>query len=377
MSRTVCPRVPRRHLMVFLVVLAASVSAGVLFSRPSSANDIAHYHTFFDTDVASAGYGGMRDIGTGTITLAGVSGTVNTALLFWHGPTDSTSSSVNASVTFDGHSISGTNIGVTSDNNWGYDNSQAYRADVTSYVSGNGTFTLSNFTKGSANVNGASLIVFFDDGNDTNNRDVVVFDGNDSNQPNSYDANGWNVTLPGINYTSGAASIDLHVSDGQSFGDDALVVNGTDTIAPSGSVFQGDSVPNGASAGSTNGGLWDIHSYDVTASLTPGPNTLSLTSGVLSDYLSLIVALVNLPAGAAPTGQPEPTLAGGNDPPPHADAYWPERNRNCRAAGVALATTTYGNGIYDASVNDDDDSGLGDLHRAHGRRPPGHDINRR
>ena len=64
-------------------------------------------------------------------------------------------------------------------------------------------------------INGVSLIVFFDDGDDTNNRDIVMFDGNDSNvNNNGFDADGWNFSLTGINYDSGTASMDVHVSDG-------------------------------------------------------------------------------------------------------------------------------------------------------------------
>ncbi len=305
MSRVSTSKGSKRAVVLALGAAVAAVMAMGLFSRVTSANDIAHYQTFFDTDVASAGFGGMRGDGTGTLTLTGVSGTVNTALLFWHGPTDSTSSSVNASVTFDGHDITGTNIGFSSDNNWDFDNSQAYRADVTSYVSGNGVYTLADFIKETADVNGASLIVFFDDGNDTNNRDVVLFDGNDSNNTNPYDAAGWDVTLAGITYTSGSASIELHVSDGQTWLDDPLILNGT-TLDGADEIFQGDSVPNGPSAETTDGGLWDIKSYDVTGWLSPGANTLELTSALSGirengDCLSLIVAAVNLPAGAAPT----------------------------------------------------------------------------
>ena len=58
---------------------------------------------------------------------------------------------------------------------------------------------------------------FFDDGDDSNNRDVVLFHGNDSNIANPFDADGWDVTLPGINYDTGAARMELHVSDGQTF----------------------------------------------------------------------------------------------------------------------------------------------------------------
>ena len=288
--------------------LIVAVAFGAVLGRPpreADANNIAPYQTIYDTNVASAGYGGMRGIGTGTITLSGVTGTVTKALLFWHGPTDSADAAANAAVTFGGSPVVGTNIGLSSDNCWGRVNSQAYRADVTSLVSGNGAYALASFTKADAEVNGASLIVFFDDGSPANNRDVVVFDGNDSDTTNAFDANGWNVSLPGINYSSGSASLELHVSDGQAFDDGAVLLNSS-TLAAAGGVWQGDSVPNGASASGTNGGLWDIRSWDATSFLSPGPNTLTMTSTHDSDCLSLIVAMIDLPAGAAPE-QPAPT----------------------------------------------------------------------
>jgi hypothetical protein len=49
-----------------------------------------------------------------------------------------------------------------------------------------------------------------------------------------------------------------------------------------------------------NGSLRDIVSWDVSSFLTPGLNTLEMTSGVASDCLALVVALVDLPVGAAP-----------------------------------------------------------------------------
>jgi uncharacterized repeat protein (TIGR01451 family) len=288
-------------------------------SQISPNNNIQPLEIIFNTDFVSAGFGGMRGIGTGTITVTGVNGTVSRALLFWNGPTNSSNPGANATVNFAGTAITGTNIGFSSDNCWGFANSQAYRADVTSIVLGNGVYSLSNFTKPDSEVNGVSLIVFFNDGNSANNRDVVLFDGNDSNIPNPFDANGWNVTLSGIDYTGGTANLQLHVSDGQSFPDDALRVNGQ-ILVPAGPVFQGNSVPNGASAGATNGGLWDIRSFSITPFLTPGANTITVTTGVGGDCLSLVVAAIDLPAGAAPTNDlkvsktasPNPVAAGQN-----------------------------------------------------------------
>jgi hypothetical protein len=313
---------------VKLGILTALLTVGV--AQAAQANDIQRFKTVFATDVAYAGFGGLRDNGTGTLNLSGVSGHVTEAYLYWHGPTDSTDSSANATVKFKGANVTGTNIGVSSDNCWGFVNSQAYRANVTSLVTGNGGYSLANFTKdsNSVNVNGVSLVVFFQDSNSSNNRDVVMFNGNDSNTHNTFDADGWNVSLPGINYKSGNASMDMHVSDGQSFPDDAVKVNGT-VIAPAGSVFDGNTVPGNPDT--THGGLlWDIRSFNVTSLLHPGSNTLTLTTGQNSDCLSLIMAAVNLPAGAAPN-QPPPPPAPVPTPPARVQA------KDSKAPRVSIA----------------------------------------
>jgi len=278
-------------------------------------NNIMTFETQYAVDYARAGVGGMRNVGSATIALAGVSGAVSKAYLYWSGPTNTTVPTANASVFVDGIPIIGTNIGFSDNNCWGFNNSQAYRADVTLIVQTklggpNGSYALTGFGSGPpVNTNGASLLVFFNDGNPLNNRDVVLFDGNDSNIPNIYDAPGWNVSLPGINYTAGTADMELHVADGQSFPDDALTLNAA-TLEPVGAIFQGTSVPSANPGPTGNGSLWDIRNWDVTSYLSPGPNTLTLTTGVVSDCLSLHVAAINLPAGAAPN-QPPICDAGG------------------------------------------------------------------
>src|SRR5437868_4576055 len=171
------------------------------------ANDISLFRTIYNTDCACCGAGGLRDIGTGVITLSGVTGKVTRAYLYWNGPVNSLNPTANASVLVNNQPVVGVNIGFSSANCWfeylppqGMNISQAYRADVTSLVAArrNGTYALSGFSKpmhtrtAPININGASLIVFFDDGNPLNNRDVVLFEGNDSNAANSYDAPGWN-----------------------------------------------------------------------------------------------------------------------------------------------------------------------------------------
>ncbi len=307
--------------------------------------------TIKNTKWTIAGYGGMRYLegnsssyGTGNITISGVNGTVTKAYLYWHGPTNSTDPTVNAVVTFNGNSITGTNIGFASDNCWDYLNSQAYRADVTSLVpgglvNGSGTFSLSNFVKGAgsiysgdleeyqalADINGVTLIVFYNDGASTGNRDVMIFDGNDSNVDLKNNAGSpvleWNDSFNGINYAAGTtANLWLGVSDGQNAPDAAVSINGT-TLIPFGYNFNGNTVPNGPSASGDRGGLWDIRSFNISSFLSPGSNTLNLVSLYYDDCLSLIYAIVDQPAsgsggGSLPSSPPTIATAASANPNP-------------------------------------------------------------
>ena len=278
----------------------------------AQATSLTFFETQFDTDFVAVGIGGMRNgSGNATLNLAGVSGSVSKAYLFWHGPSNITQTpeTANANVSFAGTNISGTFLGISDNNCWGFANSVAYRADVTSLVTGNGNYALANFIKPNAQINGASLIVFFDDGNAANNRDVVMFNGNDSNIDNPFDTPGWNITLAGINYSNGTASAQFHVADGQTFVDAAVIANGTTTLAPAGAVFNGVFAQNGGSGFPGNGLLWDIRDFDITSLLNPGLNSVNITSGVNSDCLSCLMIAIDLPAGAAPpppNGVPEP-----------------------------------------------------------------------
>jgi hypothetical protein len=278
--------------------LALVLGMGVLSAPQASANQIGFFTTVFDTDWTTAGVGGLRGTGSGTINVTGVTGPVTQSYTYWAGPTNSTDPNFNAAATINGAAVSGTNIGFSQDNFWGFANSQAYRANTSSVINGNGAYTISTSDN---NTNGAGSLVFFNDGNSANNRDVVVFDGNDSNFDSSFDPAGWNLNLDGINYTSGSAFITLMVSDGQNFAPDddgTIEINGTPLV--SGGIFQGDSLCCGTGP-TGNGNLWDIKTFDITSFLSPGVNNLNVTLGPgTNDAIADIVAAIDLPAGAAP-----------------------------------------------------------------------------
>src|SRR5438105_15757324 len=132
--------------------IRVAVSVGLLLM--SVAPVLAAPMTFFDevlnTDYSFFSVGGMRDVGTAPLVVSGLSGTITRAYLTWNGPTNSPDPTANASVLVNGIIVTGTNIGFADSNCWGYDNSQAYFADVTGSVAaaGNGTYDLANFLKG-------------------------------------------------------------------------------------------------------------------------------------------------------------------------------------------------------------------------------------
>ena len=310
----------KRLIAICAVVLTVFLG----MSARVQANDIVLVQTNLNTDFTVAGVGGLRDVGSGVITVTNIHGPVTSAYLYWHGPMNSTDPNANAAVFVDGQAVTGVNIGFSAPNCWpSLALSQAYRADVTALVAakGNGAYQLTGFLKpGNINANGASLIAFFHDTDPDNNRDVVLFHGNDSNFHNSYDADNWNVFLSGINYTNSGnnsrAFIQLHVADGQvfdTFDDDALRINGT-IVAPAGLVFSGDSVPSANDGPRHNGNLWDIKTWEITSLLTLGLNSLSVSMGYVEggDCLSLVLAVVDLPVGAIAI-KPDCTLVCSSD----------------------------------------------------------------
>ncbi len=241
-------------------------------------------------DMLSFGVGGMRGLGTGTMVVSGVTGPIGRALLYWNGPTNSNDFQANAVVGFGGQYVTGTNIGFSSDNCWGFQNSQAYRADVTSVVTGDGNYALTDFVKSGVDVNGVSLVIFYDDGDSNNNHDITLFDSNDSNIGSQYDAADWDQSYPIANLLPGqTAYLEMHVSDGQTFNDGEIFINAA-TLVPFGMIFSGDTVPN--SNGNPTDGLWDIRRWDMTPLLTVGPQTAHLTSSTTEDCLSLVASML-------------------------------------------------------------------------------------
>jgi Ca2+-binding RTX toxin-like protein len=302
-------RTPRFARLVAVVVAAL---AGLVFAAPSLAAPVTFAEIVNQTDWTQAGIAGVGNDASVSIALSGVSGTVKKAYLYYHGIGNPTYAPTG--VTFNGVAVTPTSIGDSSTNCWGTGSSTAYRADVTAQViaaGGNATYSVDNLANGSGlSANGASLIVFFDDGNAANNRDVALFEGNDSDFAGfPGDPEGWQATLSGINYTTGTVGASFHVGDGQDAGDGNVTFAATPnnggtnplTISDTPTTFDGVSLPNNGS-GRNGHGLWDIHQFDITALFnnTAGTYSIDLTHPFVDDCLALIVLALDFQAGTLP-----------------------------------------------------------------------------
>lgn len=293
------------------ITATALFAASLALAAPAGARTVALGRTESRTDYVSAGVGGIGS-GPGTITVTGVKGGVRKAFLYWHGVDNSGSGAVydNETVTFAGQSVTGTSLGDAETNCWGPGSSRAFFADVTPLVGGNGGYTISGLNgKTGHSGNGASLVVLFNDGNPDNDRDLVFFEGNDSDFVQySFpgETNGWAASLSGIDYTGGSVFAQVHAGDGQYFNDDTISFTGLATVsfADTLSLWDGTSVPNAGFSRAGTDSLWDIHTFDITGAFgNPGRRDIAFSGmNATGDCHSLVALMLDLGAGSAPCG---------------------------------------------------------------------------
>jgi hypothetical protein len=225
-------------------------------------------------DYTTAGVG-LRGATGGTINLSGVpaGATIQKAFLYW-GMLDNGEDSTLKQMTINSSAIVGTRIGTGPDTCWGRTNSFTYRADVTPFVTGNGTYALTNVASG-GNIlaEGASLIVVYQlTGAPV--KTVIIDDGNIAipfGTPTGTAAFNFAATAPV------KAATTFNVGDGQ-----AAQFN-----SPTPTSFTGDagtiSFPN--LFNSLDGPLWDTSTFDVSSVITAGPDTGTATITVSGDCL--------------------------------------------------------------------------------------------
>jgi hypothetical protein len=122
------------------------------------------YRILFNTkgNYVAAGVG-LRNTTSGNITISGIpaSATIQAAYLYWSF-LDNGATTSEATIMFAGRNFTGTQIGSGPDTCWFRQFSRAFRANVTSAVTGNGTYAITGVASGgSLFAQGASLVIIY------------------------------------------------------------------------------------------------------------------------------------------------------------------------------------------------------------------------
>ncbi len=239
-------------------------------AAPTVGNLIPFISTTLPGDYVASGVG-LRGTTGGNITISGIptGATIQNAYLYWGMLDDGEDASL-ANLSLNGNPVLGTRIGHGPDTCWGRTDSFSYRADVTSLVTGNGTYSLTGVANGGFILaEGAALVIIYNAGG-SSFRTVMLSDGN--------------VVLPAVfngqaifsGFTATApvsAKTTFMVGDGQGFGNPAFFTgsNGTATFS---NPFVG-----------SEGLYWDTLTFNVSsqvgAGLTPADAQITLSSDCL------------------------------------------------------------------------------------------------
>jgi len=217
--------------------------------------------------------------GNGNITISGIPAGANVvkAFLFWVDEDNNNASGGN----FNGNPISGIKIAEDCTSCWGTQRNALFYADVTGFVTGNGTYSLSGFPAlvcffGSDGSEGATLVVIWCE-NSEPVRTITIYTG-DVETPASvctYSSYSWTHT----GFTASNPVLDAKylvlVGNGQNFGESSseyVYLNGNMIT----NIINGTTVPGPGPCG--NGSLWDAFSGSATSWIAP--NSTSATFSV-------------------------------------------------------------------------------------------------
>jgi hypothetical protein len=260
--------------------------------------------TLARVDWAAAGTG-MRNRGYGAINISSIpnGSKVQLAFLYWD-VLDYSPASAYSRGYLNGNSVNGAIVGMDLDPCWlsPQGNNFAYRANVTSLVTGNGAYSLSGFASGLTNgadpwsssvslplIDGASLIVFYSNPALPLNF-VQLYDG--SRTLIGSGSNTYTLTMSGLPAlaTIHKAKTTFVMGDGQT-----NYTPATDTV-----WFNNFLLPfqfNGADPQSgpnySNGNLWDTISQDVT-SYVPANSTSATAKVTTSECLVWVAQVLSI-----------------------------------------------------------------------------------
>ena len=248
---------------------------------------------------ASAGTG-LRNRNRGLININGIppGATVTQAVLVW-GILYAGEEPANT-ITFNSHPIT---ANLTSDVSgtlcWGDTATVGYAADVTSYVTGNGTFEVTNPPQGEVRVDespygvlpytdGASLVVFYDGGG-ADNQVLSDFSYNTNTDPETDES--ITRSFSGVNSVGGPASLTLAGPDGQNNGGKLFTFTGNEEVMVE-NPFEGGAPQEGPSF--PIGNLWDNEEFNVSSLLPTGQQTFTFNTVHTQDCIGVGAAVLQV-----------------------------------------------------------------------------------
>ena len=245
---------------------------------------------------------GMRNLGYGTISLTGVpaGATVKSATLLWDVLADQADPSF-AQGSFNGTAITGTNWASGASPCWPVSSNFSYEADVTSLVTGNGSYSLSGFATGESDgadpwnvgsvpplLEGASLVVVYQLAAMPQTTVQIAEGATETDSGNSATA-----TMDGFTVSAPASATTTYiVADGQEAGNTASF-DGTTLPEVSFPGADPQAVPN-----YSQGNLWDTVTTDVSSLVSPGDTAASLAVTGNADCLVWVGQVLSVSGGA-------------------------------------------------------------------------------
>ncbi|MGC8894998.1 MAG: hypothetical protein ACP5QG_09170 [candidate division WOR-3 bacterium] len=205
---------------------------------------------------------GLYYVSSGTVTVSGIPGgaTISKAFLIW----TCLLSASNPAMTFNGTPLTGTLIGTAPSPCRGTP-VYAYISDVTSYVTGNGSYTLSGFP---SPTEGASLIVIYELASEPL-RNIVFYTGAYTIEGGLYYRYNWTMSNFLAENPVGYAKITFFFYDGQD------IPNGSD-CGWEYLYYEAYADSNKQLIAGWDGAYWDDTTFNMTAYTTPGATSIQV-----------------------------------------------------------------------------------------------------
>ncbi|MEP0846655.1 MAG: hypothetical protein HRF50_07505 [Phycisphaerae bacterium] len=274
----------RENLFKTGAALLVLTSAAAALAAETGFSGGPYYSTVVNGDYAVTG-SSTRSSSTGQpdpfsmdVTNVPAGASVVKAFASWSHLTNDPLDPANAAIEINATPVTGALVGYGDpDLCWGLSYGASYVADVTSIVTGNGTYRIGgatdDFSTGALGE-GITLLLIYDDGSAAKVVDVFAgYTGNTSN-PSGPAVGAWTFSSA---YAGGSAHFFVNGLDGQ-FADDDFLINSMDASALSGGTptdaWQGLIGPGGAGSN-----YYDHAEGDIASYLSAGDTGLELISG--------------------------------------------------------------------------------------------------